>query len=111
MIASHLLFANDMLIFCEPSGEQLSNLRCIFLCFVVVSGLKINLSKSEIVPVGNVGDAEGLAGILMCKVASLPTKNLGLPLGALLQFGMALLRRWNIGWRVGKGFIYQIETG
>lgn len=36
MIVSHLLFANDVLIFCEPSGEQLSNLRCIFLCFEVV---------------------------------------------------------------------------
>jgi hypothetical protein len=81
MIVSHLLFANDMLIFCEPSGEQLSNLRCIVLCFEVVSGLKINLSKSEILLVGNVGDVEGLASILTCKVASLPTKYLGFPLG------------------------------
>jgi hypothetical protein len=45
-------------------------------------GLKINLSKSEIVPVGDVGDVEGLASILGCRVASLPMKYLGLPLGA-----------------------------
>jgi hypothetical protein len=47
----------------------------------VVSGLKINLSKSEIVPV-DVGDVEELASILGCGVASLPIKYLGLPLGA-----------------------------
>jgi hypothetical protein len=55
MVVSHLLFANDTLIFCEPSVEQFRNLRCMFLCFEVVSGLMINLSKSEIVPVGDVG--------------------------------------------------------
>jgi hypothetical protein len=43
-------------------------------------GLKINLAKSEIVPVSEVG--EGLASILECRVASLPMKYLGLPLGA-----------------------------
>jgi hypothetical protein len=49
MIVSHLLFVDDILIFCEHSCEQLSNLRCLFLCFEVVLGLKINLYKSEIV--------------------------------------------------------------
>jgi len=44
--------------------------------------LKINLSKSEIVPVGDVGDVEGLACIFGCKVVSLLMKYLGLPLGA-----------------------------
>jgi hypothetical protein len=29
-----------------------------------VSGLKVNLTKSEIVLVGNVGDVEGLASII-----------------------------------------------
>jgi hypothetical protein len=52
------------------------------LCFEDVSELKINLSKSEIVPVGEVGDVEGLASILGCGVALLPIKYLSLPLGA-----------------------------
>lgn len=47
---------------------------------IVDVGLKINLAKSEIVPVSEVG--EGLASILECRVASLPMKYLGLPLGA-----------------------------
>jgi len=94
MIVSHLLFADDMLLFCEPSVEQF---LCLLLCFEVVSGLKIDLSKFEIVPIGNVGDVEGLASILGCGVASLPIKYLGLPLSAIIRhplFGVALLRRW-----------------
>jgi hypothetical protein len=82
LLVSHLLFADDTLIFCEANSEQLRHLRCIFLCFEAVSGLKINLAKSEIVLVGEVGDVEGLACILGCRVSSLPMKYLGLPLGA-----------------------------
>jgi hypothetical protein len=77
-----LLFADDTLIFWEPSGEQIRNLRCLFLCFDVVSGMKINLSKFEIVPIGEVGDVEGLTSILGCRMSSLPLKYLGLPLEA-----------------------------
>jgi hypothetical protein len=62
--------------------EQFQNLRCLFLCFEAVSGLKINLPKSEIVPVGDMGDVEGLVSILECSVASLLMKYLGLLLGA-----------------------------
>ena len=33
MEVSHLLFADDTLIFCEPKVEQICNLRCLLLCF------------------------------------------------------------------------------
>ena len=58
------------------------NLRYLLLCFEVVSRLKINLSKSVIVPIGEVGDVEGLSSILGCKVDSMPFSYSGLPLGA-----------------------------
>ena len=50
--------------------------------FEAVSGLKINLNKSEILPIGPVANLEGLASELGCKIGSLPTTYLGLPLGA-----------------------------
>jgi hypothetical protein len=76
------LFADDTLIFCGAQDEQIRHLRCIFLCFEAASGLRINLGKSEIVPIGAVEDVEGLAHLLGCWVASLPMTYLGLPLGA-----------------------------
>jgi len=48
----------------------------------VVSGWKINLSKSETIPINEVDDVERLASIFGCRVAVLPMKYLGLPLGA-----------------------------
>ena len=50
--------------------------------FEALSGLKINLNKSEIIPIGTVDNVEELASELGCKVGSLPTPYLGLPLCA-----------------------------
>jgi hypothetical protein len=79
MEVSHLLFADDTLIFCKPKMEQLRNLRYLLLCFEAVLGLKINLSKSVIVPIGEVEDVKGLSSILGCEVELLPLTYLGLP--------------------------------
>ena len=48
----------------------------------MVSGLKINLQKSEIIPVGRVEDVDRAAVVFGCKVGNLPITYLGLPLGA-----------------------------
>ena len=50
--------------------------------FEACSGLKINLEKSKLIPVGKVHDIEGLAMELGCKMGGLPSCYLGLPLGA-----------------------------
>lgn len=47
-----------------------------------MSGLSINLGKSEIFNVGVVPNIDSLAWILGCKKGTLPTSYLGLPLGA-----------------------------
>ena len=50
--------------------------------FGAMSGLKINLVKSEIIPIGPVTNLVELASKLGCKIGSFPTSYLGLLLGA-----------------------------
>ena len=82
IVISHLLYADDTIIFCDANAEQLMYLRWTLMWFEAFSGLKINLHKSEIIPLGRVDNVEELAAELGCGVGSLPTKYLGLPLGA-----------------------------
>ena len=81
-MVSYLLFADDTLIFCDVDPNRLVTLREILNRFEEVSGLKINLGKSELVPVGEVHNLDVLVGLLGCRHSSLPLKYLGLPLGA-----------------------------
>jgi hypothetical protein len=37
MMVSHLLFADDTLIFCDPIADQIRDLRCLLLCFEAAS--------------------------------------------------------------------------
>ena len=78
---SHLLFADDTILFCDASRAQLLSIRLALSCFQAFTGLKVNVGKSEIVPVGEVNNLVALANILHCKVGSLPMKYLGMPLG------------------------------
>ena len=82
LVISHLLYADDTLLFCEADNDQLKYLSWTLMWFKAVSGLKINLNKSEIIPIGTVANLKELASELGCKVGSLPTSYLGLPLGA-----------------------------
>lgn len=40
---SHLLFADNILIFSGANVDQLVQLRWVLLCFELVSGLKVDL--------------------------------------------------------------------
>jgi hypothetical protein len=82
VMVTHLLFADDTLMFCDAAPSQIEQLGCVLTWFEAISSLKINLDKSEMVPVGVVSNMEALAGILGCHCASLPMKYLGLPLAA-----------------------------
>ena len=82
LVIFHLLYADDTLIFCQANIEHLKYLSWILMWFEALSGLKINLNKSEVIPIGTVDNMEELASELGCKVGSFPTPYLGLPLGA-----------------------------
>jgi hypothetical protein len=79
---SHLLFADDTLVFCGADLNQVRNIGALLVCFEAVSGLKVNLAKSALVPIGNMDNVGNLAGILGCGTTSMPLKYLGLSLGA-----------------------------
>ena len=49
-------------------------------CFKVVTGLGVNMGKSEIVSVGVVPNVSQLANILCCHVGILSMSYLGMPL-------------------------------
>ena len=88
---SHLLFADDTILFCDASREQLLSIRMVLSCFQAFMGLKVYVGKSEIVHVGEVNNLDALANILQCRVGSLPMKYLGMPLGT--SFKIASI--WN----------------
>lgn len=50
--------------------------------FEVILDLKINLEKSELIPIRGIANVEDLDKVLGCRVGSLPTKYLGLLLQA-----------------------------
>ena len=54
----------------------------LLLFFQAVTGLKVNVLKSEMVPIGEVNNVHALAEILGCKIGTLPMTYLGMPLGA-----------------------------
>ena len=82
LVISHLLYVDDTLLFCKADNDELKFISWILMWFEVVSGLKINLNKSEILTIGPVANMEELASEFGCKVGSLPTTYLGLPFGA-----------------------------
>ena len=74
----HLLFANDTLVFCEPSHDQLTYLCWLLMCFEAIYGLKVNLKKSDLILVGSVENVDELAQEFECKVGAIPFTYLGL---------------------------------
>ena len=53
----------------------------ILFWFEATSGLKINLDKSVVIPVGEVEGVHEMAAEIGCRVGQLPAVYLGLPLG------------------------------
>ena len=87
-LVSHLLFADDTLVFCEASEDQMVHLSWLLMWFEAISGLRINLDKSKILPVGRVENSENLALEAGCKVGRLPSSYLGYRLHGQKEGGL-----------------------
>ena len=81
-LVSHLLFADNTLVFCEASEDQMVYLSWLLMWFEAISGFRINLDKNENFSVGIVENMEALALEAGCKVGRLPSSYLGILLGA-----------------------------
>ncbi|RVW48943.1 Transposon TX1 uncharacterized 149 kDa protein [Vitis vinifera] len=68
--------------FCRGGNSMVSYLCWLLMWFEAMSGLKVNLNKSEIIAVGRMENVEEVALEFGCKVSKLPSSYLGLPLGA-----------------------------
>lgn len=105
IIVSHLQFANDTLVLCKGSKKQLKFLSCVIRWFEAVLCLKVNLSKSCMYEVGQVGNLKSLVSVLGCQVGNLPFYYLGLPLGApykskhVCNQVIERVHRWLAGWK------------
>lgn len=101
---THLQFADDTIIFLSADTNNFINIKRILQCFQLISGLKINFSKSSIYS-GNVMDANQWAGILGCKVGVLPINYLGANIGTNPRrkiFWKSLIERFEkklAGWK------------
>ena len=59
---THLLFADNTILFCDADVEQILHIWLLLLCFQVVTGLKVNVQKSEMVPIRDVDDVHAIRG-------------------------------------------------
>ena len=49
---SHLLYTHDTILFCDADLGQLLYVQTVLTCFEAITGLQVNMAKSEMVPVG-----------------------------------------------------------
>nr|XP_043630062.1 uncharacterized protein LOC122601362 [Erigeron canadensis] len=83
---SHLIYADDVLFLADWSEENLINIKTIFTCFYLSSGLRINLQKSRLYGVGVNGvEADRFASIMGCGRGVFPFTYLSVPIGANMK--------------------------
>ncbi|XP_016168363.1 uncharacterized protein LOC107610897 [Arachis ipaensis] len=80
---SHLQFADDTILFCQPETETIFNYKRLLWCFELMSGLSINFNKSNLISVNcEQGWIDHACRLLGCQQAALPVRYLGISLGA-----------------------------
>ena len=86
---SHLRFADDIIILCEGSQDQMIHISWLFMWSKVILKLKINLEKSELILIGRVVNVEEITCEIGCKVGELLSIYLDLPLSSHFKLVVA----------------------
>jgi hypothetical protein len=70
------LYVDDTILFVDKEEELARNLKWTLTCFEMMSGMRINYNKSELVPINPVGNEESqrYADIFGCPVGDFPIK-------------------------------------
>ena len=75
-------YADDTLIILDGDARQPFFLKSLLTSFYLITGLKVNYSKSMMVPINvSEGELHNLATTFGCSKGNLPFTYLGLPLG------------------------------
>ena len=78
---THLQYADDTMLLFEPDDHSIATIKLLLIAFEILSSLKINFLKSEVITIG-MDDHEGrrVTNLLNCKIGKFPIKYLGLPI-------------------------------
>ncbi|GKA48294.1 RNA-directed DNA polymerase, eukaryota, reverse transcriptase zinc-binding domain protein [Tanacetum coccineum] len=88
---SHLFYVDDVVIISDWNRQDMINIIHVLHVFYLASGLKINVSKSNIYGFGmNPQDIKDMARVTLCGSCTVPFSYLGLPLGANIN----LISNW-----------------
>lgn len=75
-----LQYADDTIICLENNTEGARNMKLLLYIYKIMSGLKINFSKSEIVMINGDADQENqFSDLFNCQVGKFPIRYLGVP--------------------------------
>jgi hypothetical protein len=78
---THLQYADDTMILLENTDQGLVNLKFLLICFELLSGMKINYHKSEVIVLGvDQQEQARVANLLNCQQGSFPFRYLGFPI-------------------------------
>lgn len=77
---THLQYADDTILMVEGTSLDIINLKFLLLCSQEMSGLAINVSKSEVLVMGYTNqERAGIANVLNYRLGLFPISYLGLP--------------------------------
>ena len=78
-----LHFIDDTIFFSMIDIKNIMTIKCVLICFEIVSGLKVNYTKSKLIGLRIQNNVlHRFSMILYCSTMEVPFKYLGVPVGA-----------------------------
>lgn len=75
------VYVDDVVLFASPTRPELDFIKCLLQSFGVASGLRTNMSKSQVLPIACSEDQiDEVQAVLECVKSDFPCRYLGLPL-------------------------------